>query len=281
MTDYYAILGVSRNCTEEELKSAFRKAALKYHPDMNKDPRASTQFRLVVEAYDHISGDILRNARDSGPNARDSGPRAQKEPGNGHEHKERSPEPNPVEEPYEAAEKPETEHDQQIAQKPIVKLFIRFFIPILQFIENILNYVQMDIKYVLAVKWGFFIAALQVFLIMIIVLVSLYNALDNLIIGQIPACLLLVILPFAPTILAIWEARNRDLLSYKTRYEDLYTMIRIGFIAGIIGNAPILLALGIGTLLGLQILGSVGLFLVTILYLGVNSLVVPLGYYFE
>ena len=50
--DYYAILGVGRKATEDELKKAYRKMALKYHPDKNKDPGAEEKFKEIAEAYD-------------------------------------------------------------------------------------------------------------------------------------------------------------------------------------------------------------------------------------
>lgn len=54
--DFYAILGVSRNADREELKKAYRKLAVQYHPDRNPDdPQASEKFRDVAEAYDVLS----------------------------------------------------------------------------------------------------------------------------------------------------------------------------------------------------------------------------------
>ena len=49
--DYYDILEVSRNATEEEIRKAFRRKALEYHPDRNKSPNAAEQFKEVNEAY--------------------------------------------------------------------------------------------------------------------------------------------------------------------------------------------------------------------------------------
>ena len=53
--DYYQILGVSRSSNDDELKKAYRKLALKYHPDKNKDPGAEEKFKSIGEAYDVLS----------------------------------------------------------------------------------------------------------------------------------------------------------------------------------------------------------------------------------
>ena len=50
--DYYEVLGVSRTSTDQEIKSAYRKLALQYHPDRNPDnPDAEEQFKECSEAY--------------------------------------------------------------------------------------------------------------------------------------------------------------------------------------------------------------------------------------
>jgi len=53
--DYYNILGVPKTSTEDEIKKAYRKLALKYHPDKNKSPNAEERFKQIAEAYEVLS----------------------------------------------------------------------------------------------------------------------------------------------------------------------------------------------------------------------------------
>jgi len=62
--DYYEILGVDRNATKEEIKRAYRRLALKYHPDKNPSPDAEEKFKEISEAYAVLSDDEKRRQYD-------------------------------------------------------------------------------------------------------------------------------------------------------------------------------------------------------------------------
>ena len=53
--DFYKVLGIPRTATDDEIKKAYRKMALKYHPDKNKDPGAEEKFKQIAEAYEILS----------------------------------------------------------------------------------------------------------------------------------------------------------------------------------------------------------------------------------
>jgi curved DNA-binding protein len=62
--DYYDILGVPRNAGPEEIKKAFRRLAMKHHPDRNKDPGAEERFKEINEAYQVLSDTEKRHKYD-------------------------------------------------------------------------------------------------------------------------------------------------------------------------------------------------------------------------
>lgn len=67
MKDYYNILGVERGCSQEDIKKAYRKLAIKYHPD--KNPDGDSKFKEIAEAYGVLGDQEKRASYDRGSSA--------------------------------------------------------------------------------------------------------------------------------------------------------------------------------------------------------------------
>lgn len=62
--DYYKTLGIQKGATDEDIKKAYRKLALKFHPDKNKSPGAEDRFKEIAEAYEVLSDKKKREVYD-------------------------------------------------------------------------------------------------------------------------------------------------------------------------------------------------------------------------
>ena len=105
--DYYAMMGVSRNCTEAELKKAYKKKAIKLHPDKNAAPQAEEAFKKINAAmaclsdpekkrvYDQVGNEeafVRRESETGGGGGHGAGPRFRRRGGPNFEEEFVSPE---------------------------------------------------------------------------------------------------------------------------------------------------------------------------------------------
>ncbi len=58
--DYYAVLGVPRNASAPDIRRAYRRAARRHHPDLNRDPDGSERFAAAARAYEVLSDPVAR-----------------------------------------------------------------------------------------------------------------------------------------------------------------------------------------------------------------------------
>ena len=63
--DFYDILGVPRNASQDDIQRAYRRLAREYHPDVNHDPGAEERFKEASEAYDVLSDPQTRRRYDA------------------------------------------------------------------------------------------------------------------------------------------------------------------------------------------------------------------------
>lgn len=61
MENFYSLLGVAPNATQDEIKKVFRSLAMRYHPDRNAHPRAEIRFKGIQQAYEILSDPALRD----------------------------------------------------------------------------------------------------------------------------------------------------------------------------------------------------------------------------
>ena len=62
--DFYKILGIKKSSNQNDIKKAYRKLSIKYHPDKNSDPSAKDKYKEINEAYDVLSEPDKRRAYD-------------------------------------------------------------------------------------------------------------------------------------------------------------------------------------------------------------------------
>ena len=64
MSDFYQLLTVSRGASAEDVKKAYRRLAMEYHPDRNSAPEAESKFKAITEAYEVLRDPEQRSLYD-------------------------------------------------------------------------------------------------------------------------------------------------------------------------------------------------------------------------
>lgn len=122
MKDYYYILGLDKNCTDAEIKKAFRKLSLKYHPDHNEGDRYfEPLLKSVSEAYNELNNNRpLYNIRLSNYNDLRKSNNSQ---ANYQKHHYSQPQKSASQKAYEARKAKEKEQEDWIKNNPPKKPF--------------------------------------------------------------------------------------------------------------------------------------------------------------
>ena len=63
IADCHKILGIREGASQKEIKNAYRRLSLKYHPDRNKDDKGEERFKKIIEAYQQLRNDEKKNKR--------------------------------------------------------------------------------------------------------------------------------------------------------------------------------------------------------------------------
>ena len=64
-TNYYDVLNINKNASQDDIKKAYHKLALQYHPDKNKDKNAEDKFKEIGQAYEVLSDENKRRSYDN------------------------------------------------------------------------------------------------------------------------------------------------------------------------------------------------------------------------
>lgn len=130
-SDHYELLGVSRDASLADIKSAFRKHAKQWHPDLNKHPDAAARFRTYNEAYECLSRPETRAAYDA--TLRHTEQRSQnygfKERNSRKEHAREKPNPEPEPDDCGPDDEEETEDEPDASRERPINAWFDSLVP--------------------------------------------------------------------------------------------------------------------------------------------------------